>query len=120
MKANSLILPIHKKFYYQAIRQYSVTILTKNENFALFNGIYYAWEKTTVPPNVGSEIQSFIGMLRFISWRVSLKKRNPKNNLDIGFSQMTATQTHHLVFTIKFLINCLFHYMSYLPVMHDK
>jgi len=25
-----------------------------------------------VPPNAGSEIQSFVGMLNFISWGVSL------------------------------------------------
>jgi len=26
----------------------------------------------TVPPNAGNEIQSFVGMLNFISWGVSL------------------------------------------------
>ena len=28
--------------------------------------------KTPVPPNAGKEIQSFVGMLNFISWGVSL------------------------------------------------
>ena len=28
-------------------------------------------KETYVPPNVGSEIQSFVGMLNFISWGVS-------------------------------------------------
>ena len=29
-------------------------------------------EKKHVPPNAGNEIQSFLGMLNFISWGVSL------------------------------------------------
>ena len=28
--------------------------------------------KTYLPPNAGREIQSFVGMLKFISWGVSL------------------------------------------------
>ena len=33
----------------------------------VYNGIYYAWEKTPVPPNAGDEIQSFEGMLKLLS-----------------------------------------------------
>jgi len=29
-------------------------------------------KKTPVPPNAGREIQSFVGILNFISWGVSL------------------------------------------------
>ena len=29
-------------------------------------------KETPVPPNAGSEIQSLVGMLNFISWGVSL------------------------------------------------
>jgi len=29
-------------------------------------------KKTPVPPNAGNEIQSYVGMLNFISWWVSL------------------------------------------------
>jgi len=32
-----------------------------------YNGIYYALEKTPVPPNAGSGIQSFVRILNFIS-----------------------------------------------------
>ena len=28
--------------------------------------------KTSVPPNAGTGIQSFVGMLNFISWRLNL------------------------------------------------
>jgi len=33
-------------------------------------------KETAVPPNAGSEIQSFVGMLNAISWGVSLYKKN--------------------------------------------
>ena len=35
-------------------------------------------KKTPVPPNVEIEIQSFVGMLNFISWGVSLKQKLKK------------------------------------------
>jgi len=38
----------------------------------VYYGIYYAWEKTPVPPNSGSDIQSIVGVLNFISWGVRL------------------------------------------------
>ena len=37
----------------------------------IYNGIFYA-RKKTVTPKAGSEIQSFLGMLNFLSWGVSL------------------------------------------------
>jgi len=45
---------------------------TKMKTLHRYNWIYYTWgEKTPVPPHAGNEIQSFVGMLNFISWRVS-------------------------------------------------
>ena len=32
-------------------------------------------KKSPVPPNAGNEIQSFVGMLNFISWGVSPKSK---------------------------------------------
>ena len=32
--------------------------------------------KTLLPPNAGNSIQSFVGMLNFISWEVSLNKNS--------------------------------------------
>jgi len=44
------------------------TILAKNKNFTLFiMGFTILEIKTPVPPNAGNEIQSFVGMLNFIS-----------------------------------------------------
>ena len=51
---------------------YSST-LTQNENLTLFiMGFTKPEIKTPVPPNAGNEIQSFVRMLNFICWRVSL------------------------------------------------
>ena len=35
----------------------------KMQTLHFYNGIYFAWEKTHVPPNAGCEIQLFVGML---------------------------------------------------------
>ena len=35
------------------------------KTFNIYNGIYYALEKTSVPPNAGGGIQSCVGMLNF-------------------------------------------------------
>ena len=41
----------------------------KIKTLHIYTGIHYAWEQITpVPPNAGSGIQSFVGMLNFISW----------------------------------------------------
>jgi len=51
----------------------SVSVLTQNTNCTLFIlGFTILEIKTPVPPNAGKEIQSFVVMLNFISWRVSL------------------------------------------------
>jgi len=48
-------------------------ILTQNKNVTLFiMGFTIPEIKTPVPHNAGNEIQSFVGMLNFISWGVSL------------------------------------------------
>jgi len=48
-------------------------ILTQNKNLTLFIKEFTIAEiKTPVPSNAGNEILSFIGMLNFISWAVSL------------------------------------------------
>ena len=45
-----------------------ITTLTQNENCSRFlMGFTMNEIKTPVPPNAGSEIQSFLGMLNFIS-----------------------------------------------------
>ena len=48
-------------------------ILTQNKNVTLFiMGFTIPEINTPLPPNAGNEIQSFVGMLNFISWGVSL------------------------------------------------
>jgi len=48
-------------------------ILTQKNNITLFiMGFTIPEIKIPVSPNVGNEIQSFVGMLNFISWGVSL------------------------------------------------
>ena len=37
-----------------------------------YHGIYYAWEKNTNTPNAGTGIQSYVRVLNFISWGVTL------------------------------------------------
>jgi len=46
--------------------------------YAVYNGIYFTWNKNTCTPNARNEIQSFVGMLNFISWGVSLYKKYNK------------------------------------------
>ena len=46
--------------------------LTKKENYPYIMRFTIHEKTTSVPPNAGSEIQSFLGMLNFISWGVSL------------------------------------------------
>ena len=59
--------------------------LAQNENFTLFiMGFTIPEIKTPVPPNAGNEIQSFVGMLNFISWGVSLLKKSPQKALDLS------------------------------------
>jgi len=49
------------------------TVLTQNKRFTLFIiGFTIPEIKTPVPPNAGIEIQSFVGMLNFICFGVSL------------------------------------------------
>ena len=58
--------------YCSEIRKKTYT-LTQNKNRTLFIlGFTIPEIKTPVPPNVGNEIQSCVGMLNFISWGVSL------------------------------------------------
>jgi len=45
----------------------------------VYNGVYFAWAKTPVPTNTGSEIQSFVGMLNLESKFI---KENPKRKQD--------------------------------------
>ena len=57
----------------------AVTILTQNKNLTLFiMGFTIPEIKTPVPPNARNGIQSFVGMLNFISWGVSLYQKDPK------------------------------------------
>jgi len=49
-----------------------MTTLTENENYTFIMGFIMHEKKTPVAPDAGREIQSFVGMLNFISWGVSL------------------------------------------------
>ena len=49
-----------------------MTTLTENENYTFIMGFTMHEKKTPVAPDAGREIQSFVGMLNFISWGVSL------------------------------------------------
>ena len=46
--------------------------------------------KTPVPPNARNGIQSFVGMLNFISWGVSLYQKNPKSIGSFWFKAMNS------------------------------
>ena len=58
-------MPTNVRFYVyspkmKTLHVYNGNIITMHE------------KKTPVPPNAGREIQSFVGILNFISWGVSL------------------------------------------------
>ena len=53
-------------------RRLEIDTLTQNKNFTRFiMGFTIPEIKTPVPPNAGNKIQSFVGMLNFISLGVS-------------------------------------------------
>jgi len=41
-------------------------------------------KKTHLPANTGSEIQSCVGVLNYISWGESLLKKSPKTSQDLS------------------------------------
>ena len=59
--------------YVNCIYIYIYIYTHQNKNVILFIiGFTISEIKTAVPHNAGNEIQSFVGMLNFISWGVSL------------------------------------------------
>ena len=56
----------HNKTVKRSNRNFPTT-LTQNENYKFIMGFTMHEEKTPVPPNAGSEIQSFLRVLNFIS-----------------------------------------------------
>ena len=44
----------------------------------LYNGIYYEWENTPIPPNAGSGIQSYVSFFKLSVGEGVYPKKSPK------------------------------------------